>query len=626
MSGDFNKQILQDQLEDELPSYMVPTVWVCLEELPLTVHGKIDKKALPDPDMSSLSTASYVAASTKIEEALVRIWQDLLGVEQVGVHDNFFELGGDSIITIQVVSNMKREGYHIRPRNLFENQTIFELAKIVKDLSGQIEGEQGRLEGVCELLPIQQWYFDEAHEEESHYNQSVLLSVSKSVEEMDLRKGVIVLVEYHDALRFNYQKKDGIWVQEYSDTNSLLAVIDCTQEKMCNMPDVIKKLCNSSQEDIGITNGQVFKGVLIKTPEEDKDNRLFITAHHLVIDGISWRILLTDLNRVLDNIQKNLEINLGNKGSSYRQWYTELKKYSNRNSVLMQQPYWAAMAKEYNPLPVDYEINGYDSYKNILDYSVVLDKENTVSLISEVHQRYGTEIDDILLACLALTIGKWSGHNSVVIGQEGHGREDISKNIDIGSTIGWFTNLYPIALQSSKTDSYGDLIKSIKEQLRCIPDKGLGYGVLRYLHTSKEVRKDLAQVQWDVVFNYLGQLDNVVSSSDRFKGAKESSGKEIGADIRFDCKIEINSSIAQGQLRLNWSYSKRQYNLETIEKLAGAYLSNLKMLIIHCKDNKTKEYTPSDYGLEQDIQYQELEEVTQNLIEEAYEGEDILEF
>ncbi|WP_229809311.1 condensation domain-containing protein, partial [Aquimarina muelleri] len=553
-------------------------------------------------------------------------WQDLLGVEQVGVHDNFFELGGDSIITIQVVSNLKRVGYHIRPRNLFENQTIFELAKKVKDVGNQIEGEQGRLEGVCELLPIQQWYFNEAHEEGSQYNQSVLLSISKSVEEIDLSKGFIALVEYHDALRFNYQKKEGIWVQEYSDTNGVLVVIDCTQEKMCDMPDVINKLCNSSQKDIDITKGQVFKGILIKTPEEDKENRLFIAAHHLVIDGISWRILLTDLERILDTIQKNQEINLGSKGSSYRQWYTELEKYTNRSSVLMQQSYWAAMAKEYNPLPVDHEIKGYDSYKNISDYSLVLDKENTFSLISEIHQRYGTEIDDILLACLALTIGKWSGHNSIVIGQEGHGREDISKSIDIGNTIGWFTNLYPIALQSSNTNSLGDLVKSTKEQLRCIPDKGLGYGALRYLHASEEVRKDLAQVQWDVVFNYLGQLDNAVSLSDRFKGATESTGKEIGSDIRFDCKIEINGSITQGQLRLNWSYSKRQYNIETIEKLAEEYLSNLKSLISHCKDNKTKEYTPSDYGLEKEVQYQELEAVTQNLIEEAYEGEDILEF
>uniref|UniRef100_UPI000AFD9FD3 condensation domain-containing protein n=1 Tax=Aquimarina longa TaxID=1080221 RepID=UPI000AFD9FD3 len=531
----------------------------------------------------------------------------------------------DSIITIQVISRLKKSGYQAKPRDIFENQTVHELSKIVQVGEGYITGEQGILDGACKLLPIQEWYFNEAHATTSQYNQSILLSIPKSLSESDLDQGLTTLVTHHDALRFKYEQKEGEWKQEYCNVNNVFEIVDITNISN-DLSGSITEICNLYQQNLSIRIGKVFQGVLIKTPNTDSYNRLFIVAHHLVIDGVSWRILINDIEQIIEHIQKEEKVNLGAKGCSYRQWFNELEKYAHTNTVLSQQSYWSAIAKDYQSLPVDKITDGNHLYKDITNYTITLDEESTSLLTGDIHHSYTTEIDDILLASLALTIQQWSGNSKVIIGQEGHGREDIFDTVDIGNTIGWFTNLYPVLLPVEQPDSPRELIKTIKEQLRSIPDKGIGYGALRYLNSLEEVRQSLAEVQWDVVFNYLGQLDNAVNTSSIFKGAKESSGVEIGDNIRFDCKIEINCSISMGQLRLNWSYLSTQYYADTVEKLANEYITNLKMLIIHCRDKKKKEYTPSDYGLENEIAYDELDAITKNLTEEAYEGEDILEF
>jgi non-ribosomal peptide synthase protein (TIGR01720 family) len=253
---------------------------------------------------------------------------------------------------------------------------------------------------------------------------------------------------------------------------------------------------------------------------------------------------------------------------------------------------------------------------------VKLSREQTKLLLQEVPRVYHTEINDILLSALGLTLSKWSGRRSIQIGLEGHGREEsIVKEIDLSRTVGWFTSLYPVSLDIDQS-SIKDVIKGVKEQLRGIPDKGLGYGVLRYI--NKEASLNGVQ-PWDIVFNYLGQFDNVVNLSKWFGGASESTGSDAsGAHIMRE-KLTVNSQVSSGELQIHWGYSTKHYNWETIHGLGDSYIKELQALISHCitEGEFGEKATPSDYGLGAEISYQELDRF---LEEEKKSKTDIMEF
>ncbi|XLS29491.1 amino acid adenylation domain-containing protein [Flavobacteriaceae bacterium M23B6Z8] len=617
---EIDKSALQDSLGTHLPDYMVPRLWVGLDALPLTRNGKIDYGALPAPETDGLSGEAYVAPESEAEQALATIWQELLGVAKVGVHDNFFDLGGDSIITIQVVSRLKRYGYHLKPKDIFENQTIAKLS-VVLETSTAIQGEQGILEGNCEMTPIQHHYFENIHREDSHFNQSVLLSIDKSVSEEELTKAFEIIVKQHDSLRFEYKKDEKEWQQLYTTSiENAFKIEDISNTGSTELAEKITTICRRYQEAIKISDENNFKAILIKTPDNASKNRLFIVAHHLIIDGVSWRILIDDIEIILTNLLFNGEYEPPAKGTSYREWVAILKDYAVSKSVVSKQKYWSTIANHYQQIPVDKE-DGLSVMSDVSNYEIILDEQHTQKLLKEVHQAYGTEMDDILVGCLAHTLSSWTHMNHLVVGMEGHGREQLFPEIDLSNTIGWFTNLYPVLLPTTRQESIGGVIKSAKETLRSVPDKGMGYGALRYLHPSEEIRKNLEKVKWDVIFNYLGQLDQVVKSDSILDEADEFTGANIGANIPFTNKMEVNCNIIGGRLVMNWSYSKKQYYKETIAEIAIAYIENLKEIITHCSEKTTREFTASDYGLK-DVDQKELE----NFINEKTDSEELFKF
>ncbi len=607
-------ELLFDKCQAELPAYMYPSQYCIVKEFPQNLSDKVDIKALIAlyettflGDKSSTKD-TYVAPENELEKKLVEIWQNLLNVSKIGVYDNFFELGGDSIITIQVVSRVKKAGYHLKPRDIFNHQTISELSKVVSEAVNISQGEQGILEGESPLLPIQQIYFEEEYSENEAYNQSVLLAIDKSVNSEYVKEALDLLVRHHDALRFKYENIKGEWIQTFSEVNESLEIVDLTNNPISELSESITEICKFYQHNLSIFKGEVFKTVLIKTPEKEAKDRLFIVAHHLVIDGISWRILLTDLARIVNNLNSGEPVDLGVKGNSYREWVLGLQEYTTKKIIASQVTYWSEIGNAYQPLITDKKAVVNKIYADILEYEMVLDVENTSLLLQDVHNTYGTDINDILLSCLALTISKWANHENVIIGLEGHGREEISEHIDVNSTIGWFTSLYPVCLSVKEKASLGEIVTSTKENLRRIPNKGIGYGILKYLHPSQEIKEQLSTVKWDIIFNYLGQFDNVLDTDSWLSEADEFQGNEIGASTPFNHKLEINGSVTGGELKLVWSYSTQEYNSDTISELAKQYLQNLKELITHCKEKENRIFTPSDYGLENDIKHEELDE------------------
>ncbi|MFK8104215.1 MAG: amino acid adenylation domain-containing protein, partial [Saprospiraceae bacterium] len=609
---------LWERCQTGLPSYMQPTHYCFIEEMPLNLSDKVDaKKLLQYFEEQGLGESTlhgqqnYLAPRNATEQNLVTIWQDLLGVEKIGVFDNFFELGGDSIITIQVVSRAKRFGYQLKPRDLFELQTVAALATVFETESTTIIAEQGSLTGTANLLPIQQWYFENEYVEGAHYNQALLLEVAKDIPLERLTAAIQHLVAHHDALRFKYEDVAGNWTQTYGNTQGSIDTIDLTKVKKKALVKEITKQCEIFQQTPNQATGELFKVLWMETPASESHHRLFFVIDHLGVDGISWRILMDHLEIALDSLEKGEVINLGAKTSSYREWGAFLTEYTATDRVARQKSYWQNVAAAYQPLATDRALaeGEVSLIKDTTAHHISLDASLTKALLQETNQAYRTEINDVLLAALAETIAEHFDQEKVVVGLEGHGREDIADEYDLSSTIGWFTNLYPILLTVENGITKGDLIKSVKEDLRAIPAKGMGYGLLRYLHPSTELRTQLSKGKWDIIFNYLGQLDNVLDTDTgaAIREAKEEMGRTEGDACRFGTKLEIDSSISEGQLTLTWTYSTKEVEKATIEKIAQAYLTHLGNLIKHCKAQPQTTLTPSDYSLPASVSYKELD-------------------
>ncbi|MCW3467114.1 non-ribosomal peptide synthase/polyketide synthase [Chitinophaga nivalis] len=602
----FDQALVETTLKARLPEYMVPAIWVVLDIIPLTANGKVNRNALPEPDMVELSDTAYAAPRNATEVLLANIWQDVLGVKRVGIHDNFFKLGGDSIITIQVVSRVKREGYNLQARDIFAYQTISRLSEVLRSRkeAGGIQGEQAELAGVAGLLPIQQWFFEQTPVQD-HFNQSVLLTIDKKIPELLLTDVLHTLQTQHDTLRFRYQLTDGNWEQLYTAQYSQPEMVDLSAAK-----DLAAELTAHSkayQESLDIQEGSLFRAVLFRTPDTATHNRLLLVIHHLAVDAVSWRILLEDLSRLLEDRLKGVRTGLGVKGSSYRQWHAALAAYGQNPAVLAQQSYWASVAQADFRLPADRSTTEPARLKDTGHYTTALDAAHTRQLLQEVPAAYHTEINDILLTALARVLSARSGQTKVVIGLEGHGREEISREVDISRTVGWFTNLYPVLLNTRDNDSVGDLIKSIKEQLREIPDKGLGYGVLKYINRIPALQ---GAQPWDLVFNYLGQLDGVTQNSELIAVATESAGRDVSEDYILRERITVNSLVQGGVLSLHWSYSSLHFDAATIEAIADSYRQELEALIAHCvlQGQQAPLFTPSDYGLTGIVPYRQLDQ------------------
>ncbi|MBB6498472.1 non-ribosomal peptide synthetase [Pedobacter cryoconitis] len=610
--GKLDKENIVAYMRERLPEYMVPGMLVEMVAFPLTPNGKIDKKGLPDLDTDVVFTDDYVPAGNDVEEFLAVMWQELLGIERIGIHDNFFKLGGDSIIIIQLASRAKRAGYALQAKDVFQHQTIAQLAAWMsgkkKKNAGIAAGEE-HVKGEAGLLPIQQWYFEQEPQETRalhHYNQSLLLKADKTINAELLSAVLSHLLEQHDALRFSYQRVGRKWSQTYGNQNSSLYTEDLS-EAGSELSSLITTCCEQYQASLDLEKGDILRMVLIKTPESDTHNRLLIVVHHLAIDGVSWRILLEDIEELIAVAQSGKEMELAGKSSSYQRWYNHLTAYAQSNQLLSQRQYWENIAlAKCHPL-VENLVENSVLISDSKTYTAGLNATFTHLLLKESHQAYHTEINDILLAALVRTLTEWNGKKEVIIGLEGHGREEIGTGIDISRTVGWFTSLYPVLVDAGINATDEQLIKNVKEQLHGIPDKGLGYGILKYINKETVLQGD---DPWEIVFNYLGQLDNLTKNSPHFQFAEEYTGHSVSPAHIMRDKLAIDGMIRDGVLQFQWSYSGLHYQESTIEQLSASYLTHLKTLIQFSSDQgKIREvFTPSDYGLPALVNYEALDE------------------
>ena len=571
---------LRAHLGKTLPEHMLPAYFVALDELPLTPNGKVDRAALPAPDGRPELDAAYVPPRTHAEELLAAIWCDVLGLERIGVHDNFFELGGDSILSIQIVARASSAGLGLTPRLLFQHQTVAGLAAVAGERR-EVAAEQGPVTGSVPLTPIQRWFFERALPDPHHFNQSTLLTADGTDPDL-VSKALAALVDHHDALRLRFEATENGWLQTNArvEDTGFFAVIDGD----------MARVTAAMQASLDLGSGPLLRAGYFDLGEGRA--RLFLCIHHLAVDAVSWRILLEDLETAYDQLSRGEEIALGSKTTSFRQWSERLAAYASSDDALAEAGYWAETADASLELPVDFD-RGPNDVVSADEVTVSLTAAETEGLLHDVPAAYRTQVNDVLLAALARTVSAWAGSTRVVVDLEGHGREDVFDDVDLTRTVGWFTSLFPLALEVESTEP-SRLLKSTKERLRAVPRRGLGYGVLRYL-AADDVR-DRVVARAPLSFNYLGRFARETTNG-RFSRAPERTGPDHAPTGERDHLVEVNGSISRGALQMVWTYSRNRHERATIERVAADFVAALRELVAHCRSNVAGGVTPSDFPL-----------------------------
>ena len=570
---------LRGHLKERLPEYMVPAAFMWLEALPLTRSGKVDRAALPAPEATRPQLEQpYEAPRTPMEKQLADIWSEVLKVERIGIHDNFFELGGDSIQSLQVVARANQQGLKLTVRQIFAHQTIAGLAAVtaIADVSS---AEQGRLQGNVPLTPIQHWFFESAPQDPNHFNQSLLLSCPGKLVAQTLAAALNALILHHDSLRLRFTNTTEGWRQWYAEPNpeAPLEHIDLSALGRQAQKEALKDSSRRLQASLKLDNGPLIRAALIDFGTEQAQQLLLI-IHHLVVDSVSWPILLEDLYGAYEQIHQNGPVRLPPKSASYRTWAESLASYGGSEHARDDLKYWSGLQWKMDAhLPRDCPSGSNDANSTQL-IRTFLDEEHTQNMLQKARGAYEAEINDVLLSALLQAFTGWTGEPTVLVDLEGHGREELFENLDVSRTVGWFTSLYPVQLCLCECHEPGGILISVKEQLRRIPNHGIGYGIWRYLNKEAAVH-EVPEPQ--VSFNYLGQFTHSIAANTGFELVSEDIGELRSRSGQRRHLLEIDALIHNNRLWVNWTYSSEIHKSETVAALAEKFSKCLCELIDH---------------------------------------------
>jgi amino acid adenylation domain-containing protein/non-ribosomal peptide synthase protein (TIGR01720 family) len=581
------EDVLLDFLKELLPDYMVPAVFVMMEQLPLSPNGKVDRKALPDPDFAKTGGREYVAPRNDRELVLAETWQGVLGREQVGADDNFFDLGGDSIRAIQIVSRLKRAGWSTEVREVFQYPTLCGLAERLKT-AGAAAPEQ-RVEGELPLSAVQRWFFENHKINRAHFNQSVLLSSCERLEESVLHDVLGALQAHHDALRLVFMPQQGRLVQRYAEFLPVnLEVVDLGDK--ADGREIMTRHAHETQASIDLEKGPLMKAVLYRRTGGDL---ILLVVHHLAVDGVSWRILLEDLEQGYRQAARKEPLDFGSKTASYKAWAVDQASYGRSENLTNELPYWkTVLSTPAAMIPVDDKtVSNTYGLCEVLEAS--LGENETTQLLTRAHSAYHTEVNDVLLAGLGRALKNWHGGHVSLLTMEGHGREPFGSALDVGRTVGWFTSLYPLVLHVDGED-VGYQLRSVKESLRQVPGRGMGFGILRYV-AAEDSRKELSGLpEPQISFNYLGQFGEGQDKG-LFRFSEEPQGRLIGYDVERRTELDIGAMVVHGRLTLSVMFVPGRHSRQAMHQLLRDFRKELLEVVKHCLDRPVPEKTPSDF-------------------------------
>ncbi|MFT4115710.1 amino acid adenylation domain-containing protein [Bradyrhizobium sp.] len=591
---------LRTALAGALPAHMIPAHFVTVAAIPLNANGKLDKSRLPAPrsDLPQATPLAYVEPSSETERKIASVWAAVLRLDRVGADDNFFALGGDSILSIQIVANCRRAGISsLATRDLFEHPTVAALARCVDGRAPIAVPAAPRLVGRSALTPIQHWFFEQGFSELHHWNQAFLFEVPSDIDLKILEKAIGSVCRHHDAFRLRFRRSDGGWESTLADEGGVIAVAchDLSSLPAEALAGAIEAKCALAQGSLNIEAGPLLCAIVFRLGGGQPD-RLLIAAHHLAIDGVSWRILMEDLQAAYSSLREGKPVEFPEATTDYQTWAASLREYAGQETVEAAARSWQAMiAAPFASLP----LSCADSIEaDASSFTVELTETETAALLQEVPNAYRTQINDVLLSALAIALQRSTGENAFLIETEGHGREDIGGNLDLSRTIGWFTSLFPLRLDLPTEKSIEAVLKSVKEQVRKIPDRGLTYGLLRYCSADPTMRASLAyRERPQLLFNYLGQFDQVTRDSALFAFASEPIGRWHAESGCRTHALEVLAQMRSGRLRAEWIFSPKQMGRANVESLASDFIAALRAIVDHCREVNAGGRTPSDLPL-----------------------------
>ncbi|MHC5599861.1 MAG: amino acid adenylation domain-containing protein [Nostoc sp.] len=569
---------LRSFLQERLPDYFMPSHFMMLKALPLTPNHKIDRKALPAPDIARPELEKeFVAPRTPVENIMARIWTEVLNLERVGIHDNFLDLGGDSLLGFQIIARVRQAGLSMTIRQLRKYPTIAELALLL-DKTSTNQVAQGTVTGLVQLTPIKHWVLEQNFADFHSWSQGVLLEVRQALDLALLEKALEQLLVHHDALRIRFSQGDSGWQQIVAEPDKVtpsIEIVDLSKLSETEQKYAQEQTINALTANLNLIKGPLLKFAFLNLGS-CQPSRLLLVIHQALIDGVSWRILLEDLQTAYEQLRRGEIIKLAPKTTSLKEWAEQLQKYAKSAAIQPELDYWQAVAStQVNRLPIVTSRNA-NALTLTRDIATLFSIEETRILLQDVPKVYKTRINEVLLTAFVQSISQWTGDRLLRVDLKGHGREAIMENADISRTVGWFTTIAPILIDIRKTNSLEETLLLVKEQLQRIPNQGIGYGLLRFLHGDVDIAQKMTAMQAEVSFNYLGQFDQILPASSLF-GIAEESVKIVRG--RPSHPLEVTGAIVGGRLHFDWTFSVEVYQQSLVEQLAQNFSEAIQAII-----------------------------------------------
>ncbi|MCF3124884.1 amino acid adenylation domain-containing protein, partial [Streptomyces arenae] len=629
----FDEAALARQVAAKLPDYMVPAAFVRLDVLPLSRNGKLDKSALPAPEFTA---GAGRAPGDDRERVLCGLVAELLGLAEVGVEDNFFAVGGDSIVSIQLVARARQAGLLITPRDVFQHQSVAALARAAREVGTAPTAADDGV-GAVPVTPIMAW-LRERGGPSAGFNQSLLLRVPPAPDPAGLVRAVQVLLDRHDMLRAVLTRADdGTWALETRPVGAVRA--EDRVRRIAADPDgegwerCLAEHGEAARRALDPDDGAMVRVVWFDAGP-DREGRLLVVAHHLVVDGVSWRILAPDLMSVWHDRAEGTAAGLAPVVTSFRGWARRLAEEARTARVRDELPFWQSVGATVDPplghRPLD---PVHDTVGTTRRITVELPAEQTEPLLTTVPAVLRAAVDEVLLSGFALALGRWRAdghdtraqasprHTAALVDLEGHGRDEGDGTADLSRTVGWFTTLYPVAVDPGVVWREGDVaaagegLRAVKEQLRAVPRKGRGYGQLRHLDPESAAALAGAATP-QIGFNYLGRV-RVDAGAERWGGAPEDV-RVASADPRMPCAhaLEVGAithdTPAGPRLRATLTWPDGLLDERRVQALADLWLAALGSLVRHAADPAAGGHTPSDLALV-DLTQDEIDELEAEL-------------
>ncbi|MFE6337529.1 amino acid adenylation domain-containing protein [Streptomyces sp. NPDC057798] len=593
-----------------LPEHMVPSLWVPMERLPQSANRKVDRAALPVPELPEQGGGR--APVTEAERLFCELFAALLGQETVDADANFFELGGDSIISLQLVSRARAAGWQLGPRDVFRHQTPAALAAVARPEKASAGRTSDDGVGRVAETPIMAWLRELAESAGSTgpaassapvdcYSQGMTLATPAGLTYERLTDVLQSVLDRHPALRARLVRTaDGTWELDAPAPGSVRA------------GDLLRRAEADPAAEAAAARDRLRpeSGVMVQAVWWEAEHRLVLVIHHLVVDGVSWRLLCADLDAAWRGEQAPPT------GTSLRAWSELLHAYARRAETVGQADDWARALGGGTPLANRALDPARDTAATSRRHTVSMDSEETEALLTRVPAAFHANVEDVLLSALALAVADHrcrSGvaHAGVNVQLEGHGREEtIAEGVDLAQTVGWFTTVHPVRLDPGPVDlaearaggpAAGLALKAVKEQVRAVSDGGLGFGALRHLNPDTARRLAGLPVP-EICFNYLGRFGSGDPEGPWQPVAGEEGlfhGVDPALPLAHALEIDVHVAPAPGGPRLSatWSYAGEALGADLVRSLADGWLAYLAALVEHTDRPDAGGWTPSDLSL-----------------------------